>query len=228
MVRSFHPAKNAQSRVMRIAIVDDHPVSRRGLVDLVKVQNGMSVCCEAGAIDEAADRIDAEKPDLVVLDLMLHKHNSLAFLQQLKKQVNPPKVLILTLHPEEIYGERAIAAGADGYIGKDQSADEVLHAIRTVLDGGIYLSETLRSRLDTAQADGDDNGHVDITEGFTPRELEVFELLGQGFSPKQIANELSLSPKTVETHLSHLKDKLSVSSGLELTRHAILWFAEQR
>lgn len=214
------------SRNYRIAIVDDHPMLRRGLRDLINEQAGWCVCCEAEDSDDAALCISESAPDLVILDLMLHKRNALSFLSKLKESPDAPKVLVLTLHPEEIYGERAIAAGADGFITKEQPSEEILRAVRTVAAGERYLSERLRERIEAGSA-MNGNGGADVYRTFTDRELEVFQLMGQGQSAKQIANELGISPKTVETYQAHLKEKLGVTSGTELARNAILWMAEQ-
>ncbi len=212
----------------KIAIVDDHPMIRQGLKELIRRQEGLSLCWEATDSEETAARLAESKPDLIIFDLVLGKRNALVVLRELKKSANSPKVLVLTLQPEDIYAERAAYAGADGFMNKDASSEEILRAINVILSGGQYYSDTVLEHLESLPAEAKITSQGDaLVSRLTERELEVFELLGQGMSAKQIAGELGISPKTVETYQSHLREKLAVPNGAELSRRAILWNSQK-
>lgn len=221
-------AKTPAADVKHVALVDDHPMIRRGLGDLINGQSDMAVCCEAARTDEAWKHIEAGRPDIVVLDLMLKHGSALDLLKKIKGEFPSIGVLVLSLHEERLYGERVIRAGADGYVTKEQPSENILEAIRTVLRGETYLSDRLREQIEVAETAGQSGGNTaDIAATFTNRELDVFQLIGQGLSTKQIAHRLGISVKTVETYRARLKEKLGVHSGPELSRRAVLWVSEQ-
>lgn len=221
------PLKADVEGVKNVALVDDHPMIRQGLRDLLSGLPDMRVCCEASSTDQAWEHIQSGRPDVVVLDLMLKSGSALDLLKKIKTNLPSTRVLVLSLHEEQLYGERVIRAGADGYITKEQSSDKIVEALRTILRGETYLSDRLREQLGGGVGESEEEESPDIATTLTDRELEIFELVGHGFSTKQIAHRLGISVKTVETHRANLKDKLRVYTAPELVRRAVLWVSNK-
>ncbi len=198
---------------------------RRGLRQLVDEAPDLAVCGEAENAAAARSLLDASAPDLVLMDLALEDINGIDLLKQLRVQHPDLSVLILSMLDEALYAERALAAGARGYIMKRTSDEELLGAIRRVLSGRIYVSEAVRERLLPVHNDngGEPSEAPDPIAQLSDRELEVFLMLGQGYAPRHIADRLHVSVKTVETHRRHLKQKLNLESAALLTRYAIQW-----
>lgn len=206
----------------RIYIVDDHPVVRRGLSQIFEREPGFYVCGEAESVAQALLAIPDLAPDLVVSDLSLEGRSGLELTTQLKRQHPSLPVLIVSMHDEELYAARALAAGANGYVMKRSSDRDIIWAAQEVLAGRIYLSEYMRHQLEANQHQ---NGiavasPIDL---LADRELEVFLLMGQGFAPRHIAEKLSLSPSTVEVYRERLKEKLGLESSPVLLRYAVRW-----
>ena len=206
----------------RIFTVDDHPVVRRGLCQLFENEPDFHVCGEAGSVAQALLALPGLAPDLVVSDLTLEGRGGLELARQLAVHHPGLPVLIVSMHDELLYAQRALAAGARGYVMKRRSDDEVIRAAREVLAGRTYVSEAVRQQM---QVDGRPGRPAPATpiEALTDRELEVFLLIGQGFAPRHIAERLSLSASTVEVYRERLKQKLSLESSPLLLRYAVRW-----
>ena len=220
------PTTQAPAPEVRVMIVDDHPVVREGFARFINGEPGMRVCCqEAGAADAFACYCK-NKPDVALIDLSLEEGSGLELIKDIKSQDADAKILVISSHDEDLYAERCLRAGAMGYIGKQQAADKVVDAIHHVLDGNLYLSDRVSSKLlRRATGNATDNDRTGI-DAVSDRELQVFELIGQGKSINEIAEHLSLSPKTVETYRAHLKEKLNLESSHQLAREAFMWSVE--
>ncbi len=210
----------------RIFIVDDHPLVRSGFHQLIAGEPDLSVCCEAGSMTEALERLTAHKPDLAIVDVSLPDGNGLELVKRMRSRSPQTRVLVASMHDEELLAERALRAGAMGYVNKQEAAEQVIDAIRQILKGRIYLSPRVAERL---QRDGHisaaEPGHSPV-ERLSNRELEVFDLIGRGLSTGEIADSLHLSVKTIETYRANIKKKLKLKSAAELSRSAIQWSLE--
>jgi len=212
----------------RIVLVDDHALLRRGLRTLIETEPGLVVCAEADTREGGLDAIDSSKPDLVIADLSLRGSDGLQMIKDIKQRFPRLPVLALSAHEEEIYAERALRAGARGYVTKQEIGDTVLTAIRRVLAGEIHTSEAMSRKFTQKFAGGGTLEKGGELELLSNRELEVFELMGRGKTTRGIAQLLCLSVKTIESHKAHLKAKLQLSSGTELVRRATLWVETDR
>ncbi|MEI8233962.1 MAG: response regulator transcription factor [Verrucomicrobiota bacterium] len=214
------------SEPARILIVDDHPLMRDGLVLLIRDEADLSVYGEANSAGSTILAVDSDPPpDLVILDLMLGCEDGLELIKQLRALRPGLLILVISMHDEWIYAERALRAGASGYIMKKETPEEVLAAVRAVLRGEVYLSGRMRVLL-AQRGLTPDPCHVLVPQADPPlsdRELHVFRLIGAGLSTKQIAGELHLSGKTIETYRENLKVKLRLSNARELLREAKAW-----
>lgn len=210
----------------RIMIVDDHPIMRRGYVSLLGRVPGLEICGEAGSALEALAIVAAEDPDLAIVDISLGGMNGIELTKHIRASHPRTLVLIVSMHDESLYAERALAAGARGYLMKSEVDGMVVGAVRRVLDGGYFVSERISAKI-FAQFGSRRKASVadDPVERLSDRELEVFELIGLGKSTIEIADALMISPKTVETHRAKIRDKLGVGSGRELMRHAVQWIS---
>ncbi|MFH1719058.1 MAG: response regulator transcription factor [Planctomycetota bacterium] len=208
----------------KVLVVDDHPIVREGLADLINKEEDMVVCGWAADIPQTLKAIKDLDPDVVTVDISLEDASGLELIKDIKTQFPGLPVLALSMHQESLYAERALRAGAKGYVTKHEATKEVIVAIRKVLDGQLYLSESMKEKLlyhfvgDSTSDDASSPIHR-----LTDRELEVFSLLGQGKGTRQIAEHLCLSVKTVETYRSRIKEKLNLHSGPELLRSAFQW-----
>jgi DNA-binding NarL/FixJ family response regulator len=217
--------KNAGSiqRKARVLVVDDHPLVRQGLVQLITQQDDLIVCGETATHTEALSVLSASLPDLLVLDLRLKEGDGLEFIKFLKGRFPGLPVLVLSQFDEELYAERSLRAGASGYVMKEQASEEVLGAIRTVLAGRIYITPDLNAvllqRLISAKPQAGEMAFGNLSD----RELQVLQLLGSGIGNREIALQLHLSIKTVETYREHLKHKLSLRNSDELVYFARQW-----
>jgi DNA-binding NarL/FixJ family response regulator len=207
----------------RIVIVDDHPLFRKGLKELIASDNAVAVCGEAGNASEAMDVIRKLQPDLVIVDLSLPGANGIELIKNIRAEFAKLSVLVLSMHDESLYALRAMRAGADGYVMKHEAMANVLQAIHEVFEGRPYLSPAMAAQVITKFAHRRAEDEVDAVERLSDRELEVLELIGKGNEVRQIANMLHLSPKTVETHRAHIKDKLDLKNSREVARFALQW-----
>jgi len=207
-----------------IFLVDDHPIVRQGLALLINREADLMVCGDAEEAGSALQRIEELKPDLAVVDISLIGPDGLDLLKNIRTRHPSLPVLILSMLDEALYAERALRDGASGYIMKQEATERVLVAIRRILGGEIYLSDRMASRMLHRFVGGNQEGPprspiADLTD----RELEVFRLIGEGHGTRQIAAELHLSVKTVESYQAHIKDKLSLKNARELVQRAIQW-----
>lgn len=209
----------------RILIVDDHPLVRTGFAQLIGDCPDLEVCGEAADMAEALRLIDNDCPDLAIIDLSLAGGSGLDLIEHIKSRNQDILMLVASMHDETLYAERVLAAGARGYINKQEAQESIIRAIRQVLGGKVYLSEAMTERLLSGLVDVRDEKR-DI-ERLSNRELQVFELIGQGVAVSQIASQLNLSIKTIETHQAHIKKKLGLGSAHELNHRAIRWVMEQ-
>jgi DNA-binding NarL/FixJ family response regulator len=209
----------------RILIVDDHPLVRTGLAQLIGDCPDLEVCGEAGDMAEALRQIDALDPDLAIIDLSLAGGSGLDLIEHVKSHNRDLPMLVASMHDETLYAERVLAAGARGYINKQEAQDRIVRAIRRVLAGKVYLSERMTERMLSGMVDSN-HERRDI-DSLSNRELQVFELIGQGISTSHIASRLNLSTKTIETHQARIKKKLGLGSAHELTQRAIRWVMAQ-
>lgn len=205
----------------RLLLIDDHPIMRHGLAQLIRAEDGLDVCGEAGNARDGLASVEKLKPDLVVIDLTLPDKNGLELLKDIQALHPGTLCLVLSMHDEAMYGERALRAGARGYIMKEAAADHLITAARKVLSGGIYVSDSMTSRM-MEQVVGH-RAKAASLESLTDRELEVLEMIGQGVATKHIAERLCISVRTVEAHRAHIKDKLAITEGAALVRYAVQW-----
>ena len=209
----------------RILIVDDHPLVRTGFAQLIGDCPDLEVCGEAGDMAEALKQVDATHPDLAIIDLSLAGGSGLDLIERIKSRNKDILMLVASMHDETLYAERVLAAGARGYVNKQEAQDRIIQAIRHVLAGKVYLSQQMTDRLLSGMVDaGSEKRDID---NLSNRELQVFELIGQGVATGQMAEQLNLSAKTIETHQAHIKKKLGLGSAHELTQRAIRWVMEQ-
>ncbi len=211
----------------RVVLVDDHQIVRYALRRLIDQTADLEVCGEASDTAAGWRLIEETRPDLVVTDISLDGDNGIELVENIKAKFGRVKTLVLSVHDEEVFAGRALRAGAQGYINKQETIPAIIEAMRQVLRGEIYLSPRMANRLLHRAALGAplDNNPI---ECLSNRELEVFELLGRGLTTNQIARKLQLSPKTVETHRKNLKTKLNLKNSVQLSRCAFQWVMENR
>jgi DNA-binding NarL/FixJ family response regulator len=209
----------------RVLIVDDHPIVRHGLGELIARQPDLQVCGEAENVSEALRLVETERPQVAVIDISLDGESGLELIEQIQALYPEVKMLVSSMHDEKTFAGRALRAGASGYINKRESIRKVIDAVRQVLRGEVYLSPQMATQLLHRAAVGKPLDH-DPVETLSNRELEVFEMIGQGMNTQQIARRLRLSPSTVETHRKKIKTKLNVQSGSQLSRSAFQWVQE--
>lgn len=207
----------------RILIVDDHPIVREGLRARISSQSDMEVCGEAADVGEALAFVKDDQPDLVIVDISLGDGNGLDLIQRMKVLHPSIVILVLSAHDESLYAERALRAGAKGYIGKSQAQGSLLIAMRMVLESGSYLSPTLNQRLIGRALGRRAPGAPSMVSDLSNRELQVFQLIGRGRDTKAIAAELHLSPHTIDRHRENIKAKLKLKRAQELQIVAAQW-----
>ena len=210
----------------RVVIVDDHPLFRERLSELITNELDMEVCGEAEDVQQAIDLIRNTSPDLAIVDITLKESSGLELIKSIKALSIGVPVLVLSMHDESLYAERALHAGATGYITKHESAENVLLAIRRVLAGDVYLSETMTSVFLKSLTTGLKSMPRPL-DGLTDRELEVLELIGRGHTTRQIAETLQLGVATVDTYRARVKEKMNFRTATELQHFAIRWVRER-
>lgn len=208
----------------RIFIIDDHPVVIRGLSNLIEQEKELCVCGSAVDTKNVVDEIKKIKPDLIILDISLKDLNGLDFIKELKNFSLEIPVLVLSMHDENIYAEESLHAGARGFIMKQEAPEKVISAIQEILRGNIYLSDKMKKIVLEQFASKDiKKNNISSIKTLSERELEVFEMIGKGFSSRQIAESMFLSIKTIETYRARIKTKLNLTSPNELLQYAIQW-----
>jgi DNA-binding NarL/FixJ family response regulator len=206
-----------------VFIVDDHPLVREGLTNLINQQSDLVVCGEAKDSPEAMAGITKEQPDVAIVDISLANESGLELIKHLVKQFPQLAIVVLSMHDETLYAERALRAGARGYVMKHETSKSVLASIRRVLAGDIYISERIVNRMAVRLSTARRPAATSPVERLSDRELEIFQLLGQGRTPSEIAGDLNLSLKTVQAYCARAKEKFGVTSLTELLRAAIRW-----
>lgn len=221
-----HRMNKTATRKSKVLLVDDHAVVRDGLTRLIRGEADMDVCGEAGTAEEAIAAITRLNPDLAIVDVTLSGVNGIELIKNIKAVRPKLPVLVLSMHDESHYAERALRAGASGYVMKREARDRIMAAIRTVLSGGDYVSERMQKSMVHRYLHGAGKDTSPI-ERLSDREVEVLTLLGKGLSSKDIADRLHLSQKTVDSHRTHLKEKLNLHAAPELVRFAFEWVSSQ-
>ena len=208
----------------RVLLVDDHPILRKGLAQMINMEQDLTVCGEAEEAGKAFELVGTLTPDVAVVDISLKTGNGIELVKNIKARYPELPILVLSMHDESLYAERALRAGSLGYIMKEEATEQVLVAIRRVLKGEIFLSEKMKSRmLQQLTTGGRNKVVVSPIENLTDRELEVFRLIGEGRSTRQIAGELHISVRTVEAYREYIKSKLNLRNATELVQHAFHW-----
>jgi len=211
----------------RVLVVDDHPIVRQGLTLLIDGERDLTVCGEAEEAQGAMQQIPVCRPDILIVDISLNGPDGLELLKGIRLSYPNLPVLILSMHDESIYAERALRAGANGYIMKQEATEKVLVALRRILNREIYVSERIANKMLKHYIGGAAGTHSPMAD-LTDRELEVFRLIGEGHGTRQIAEELHLSVKTVESYQAHIKEKLSLHNARQLVQHAIQWSIREK
>src|SRR5947208_3516452 len=207
----------------RIVIVDDHPLFRKGLEDLIHSDDSFAVCGEASTASEAMEVIRRLDPDLAIVDLSLPGANGIELIKNIRAEFPKLPILVLSMHDESLYALRALRAGAEGYVMKHEAMANVIQAIHEVFNGRPYLSPAMAAQVITKFAHRGSQSEADAVERLSDRELEILELIGKGNEVRQIAKLLHLSPKTVETHRAHIKEKLNLQNARQVARFAVQW-----
>ncbi len=214
---------HSEQGMTKIIIVDDHPLMRKGLATSLQGEPDMEVVAQCQNAEEAMVALGEAQPDLALVDVSLPGMSGLELIKHMLAVKPELKVLVISRHDEGLYAERAIRAGARGYVMKLQAADVMLKAIRRILSGGVYVSEEINERLLMGIASGRDNFAKSPLEALSDRELEVFEMTGRGRGTRDIAESLHLSVKTVESYRARIKSKLNLNTAAELMQHAVQW-----
>jgi DNA-binding NarL/FixJ family response regulator len=214
---------NGEARKYRVFILDDHPLFRFGLKRLINAHPDFAVCGEAQDAITGLDDALRLNPDLLTVDISLNDStNGIEFIKNIRAHLDKARILVVSMHDESIYALRALRAGAQGYLMKQEVLVRVAEAIRTVAEGGIFLSDAMRQQVLVNLANGNGANRSPI-DSLSDRELEVLQLSGQGLTPREIATQLGISVKTVETHRMRVREKLNLASSAELMRFAIAW-----
>lgn len=207
----------------KIIVVDDHPLVRKGLAELIEEDPSLTVVGETGSASDAMRMATQLQPDLMVVDISLEDMNGIELIKQIRAYSEQIKVLVSSMHDESLFAERALQAGAMGYLRKTEPPETLVVAIKTVLNGEVFLSTNMTNRMLQRIRGGEQPEESTSVEKLSDRELEVFQLIGQGLTTRDVAERLHLSPKTVETYREHIKEKLQLKNSTELIRHAVWW-----
>lgn len=224
-----HPTAPAGKRnVKRLLLVDDHPIMRHGLVQLISAEDDLEVCAEAGTAEEGLKAVAKWSPDLVIADLTLPDKHGLEFIKDLRALHPETQVIVLSMHDESLYAERALRAGARGYLMKEAAAGNLIRAVRRALGGEIYLSDKMSSTMLELLSGQRKSATPAGVDRLTDRELEVLQLIGSGRGTRHIADQLHISVRTIDAHRAHIKDKLQLPDGNALVRYAVRWVENQQ
>jgi DNA-binding NarL/FixJ family response regulator len=216
-----------KSAKKKILIVDDHPMMRQGLAQLIQNEPDLSVCAEAGDVREALEQIKSGLPDLVLADITLPGRDGLELIKDIAALHPGLAVLVISMHDESLYAERVLRAGGRGYVMKQEGGKKIMLAVRQVLSGKIFVSEKMSARILEIFSGQRSNASDSPVETLTDREFEVFQLIGKGSATKEIAEHMHISPKTVEVHRMNVKSKLKLKTISELIRYAVRWVEAQ-
>ncbi len=207
----------------RIFLVDDHPLMRQGVAQLINKQPDMEVCGEAEDAPSALKGIEAAKPDAAIIDISLRGTNGIELIKNLRSICKFLPILVLSMHDETIYAQRVLRAGALGYVMKQEASDKVVLALRKIMSGEIYVNEQVGSQMLHQALTGRGKPNASPIDRLSDRELEVIEAIGQGKPTRQIAKELNVSVKTIESHRAHIKDKIGLKNASELVKFSVQW-----
>jgi DNA-binding NarL/FixJ family response regulator len=208
-------------------LVDDHPIVREGLGARIEMEGDMMVCAMAENADQALESIEHSEPDIVVTDLSLSGRPGIELVKDIRTKWPSLPILVLSIHDEDLWAERVLRAGAQGYVMKAHATEKVIEAIRKVLAGGVWLSDSMNASLLGRLTHGRNAASGTPLAKLSDRELEIFQMIGRGLSVKEIALQLFLSSKTVEVHREHVKEKLGLRSSAELLRYAVTYTLEE-
>lgn len=229
--RHSNPAENGgRKATKKVFLVDDHPVVRQGLRMLIEQDPEFIICGESDSAQEALRQLTTLTPDILLTDISLQESNGLELVKDIRQHNPNLPILVFSIHDESVYAERALSAGANGYVMKQEDPDLLLRALHKVLEGNIHLSMKMTSQLLKQLSSNKTcarTAPTDAVSALSDRELEVFELIGKGLSTRKIAAQLCLSVKTIETYRAHIKQKLNISDSAELTHRAIQWADQQ-
>jgi DNA-binding NarL/FixJ family response regulator len=214
---------NTVKQKNRIFIVDDHPIVRKGLGQLINQEEDLVICGEADNAEAALELLKKVKPDLAIVDISLRGIDGIELTKLIRARFENIPVLVVSMHDESLFAERALKVGARGYIMKQEAIEKMMEAIRKVLRGELYVSERVSANIVKRFVDGKADGMSSPEELLSDRELEVFQLIGQGFATRQIADQLHVSIKTVEAYRANIKEKLNLKNATELIKHALHW-----
>jgi DNA-binding NarL/FixJ family response regulator len=217
-----------QTQKRRIAMVDDHTMLREGLQQLVDSQSDLVCCNTSSNTQDALRSLEKDKPDLLAVDISMPGRNGLELIKDALTLYPDLAILVISMHDEGFYAQRVLKAGARGYVMKDADGATLLHAMRTVLNGGRYLSPAMSEYVMDAFSGKSSGRSADGVQGLSDREFEVFQLLGEGKSTEGIAEALNISPKTVEVHRAHIRDRLKLENGAAVVRYAVRWVENQK
>ena len=211
-----------------ILLVDDHPIVRLGIVQLLNLEPDLQVRWQASSVNEAVAACESDDPDMAIVDISLGQESGIELIKKLARQRPSMQILAMSMHDESVYAERALRAGAKGYVPKHSAAKNIVAALRRIREGEIYVSEEMRSRLVARAIDGKPGRRASDLGQLSDRELEVFRLIGLGLKKSELASRLKLSVNTIESHRVSLKKKLNVNSSSELARLAVLHLEGKR
>jgi DNA-binding NarL/FixJ family response regulator len=220
-------ASQSQDGRVRILIIDDHSLMRRGLRELIDRERDLEVCGEAESARTALDLLEQIEPDVVIMDLTLTDLHGLDLIGQVKNRYPDVRIVVLSMHDEKLYAERCLRAGASGYVQKRDAPEKVIRAIRSVLAGQVYVSDDLAHQILRRIVDQQQSPESSPFARLSDRELQLLELIGQGMTTREIADHLHLSVKTVHTYRENLKAKLDLENVYQLVRFAVAWTLKQ-
>jgi DNA-binding NarL/FixJ family response regulator len=224
---SMKDQPKGQKTKTRVFLVDDHPLVRTGIAQLINKESDMQVCGEAEDAPDALRGISATKPDLITVDISLRGYNGIELIKNIKSLHPELPILVLSMHEEGVYAQRALRAGALAYVMKQEAPDKVLLAIRRILVGDIYVSEKVGVQMLHQIVNGGANPHGSPIDRLSDRELEVTQLIGEGRTTREIASYLNVSVKTIESHRANIKEKLGLKNGPELIKFCVQWVEQQ-
>ena len=220
------PAPRHASKA-RVMLVDDHPIVRQGLANLIEDEKDLTVCAQVESAEGALAAMETARPDVIVIDVALGERSGLELVKDVRARWPEMPMLVLSMHDELLYAERALRAGAKGYVMKQEATEKVMEGIRKVLDGELYVSDRMAARLMTQAVHDRGAPPANPLSRLSDRELEVFTMIGHGLGTREIAQRLILSIKTVEAHREHIKEKLNLKNGTELMRFAVQYTLQE-
>jgi len=218
---------SSADKKISIFIVDDHPLVRQGLAQVINAESDMHICGEAEDAPKALHLVQGKDPDLVIVDISLKGNNGLELIKNIKALKHNLPILVFSMHDETIYAQRALRAGARAYVMKQESADKIITAIRRIMSGDIYVSNRVADQVLHQLVNGSGDPTGSPIDRLSDRELEVIQLIGSGLSTREIAASLNLSVKTIESHRAHIKEKLNLRNATELVQFSVQWVEQE-